>query len=297
MTEPTVFLIVVAGVLGLLIGSFLNVVAYRVPAGISLLRESRCPHCDAPIKPWQNVPVVSWVALRGKCANCRARISARYPMVEAVTGVAFAVVTWWGLAVYPVVQGVPIRSFLAPRPAEEAGATASAADAWALGIVVVAYLYFAAISIVLTLIDLDTHRLPNSIVLPSYVVAGILFTAVAWLTDDWFVLLRAGIGMAVLYTFYALLRLIRPGGMGGGDVKLAGVIGLYLGWLGWGALAVGAFAAFLWGGIFGVALIALRRAGRKSRIPFGPWMILGAWTGVFAGESVGRWYVELFTST
>lgn len=294
MTTATVFLVAVAAVLGLLIGSFLNVVAYRVPAGISLMRESRCPQCDAPIKPWQNVPVVSWIALGGKCANCETRISARYPIVEAVTGVAFAAVMWWGLVVYPVVQGVSSPSLALGRSTTEG---VGAAEVWALGIVIAAYLYFAAMSIVLTLIDLDTHRLPNSIVLPSYVVAGILFTAAAWLTGDWFSLLRAGIGMAVLYTFYALLRLIRPSGMGGGDVKLAGVVGIYLGWLGWGALAVGAFAAFLWGGIFGIALIALRRAGRKTAIPFGPWMILGAWTGVFAGEPVGRWYVELFTNT
>ena len=91
----------------------------------------------------------------------------------------------------------------------------------------------------LTLIDLDTHRLPNSIVLPSYVVAGILFTVASLLTGDWAALLRAGIGMAVLYAFYFVLRLARPDGMGGGDVKLAGVVGIYLGWLGWGALAVG----------------------------------------------------------
>ncbi|WP_194408813.1 prepilin peptidase [Microbacterium cremeum] len=294
MTSLAVFLVVVAGVLGLLIGSFLNVVAYRVPAGISLMRESRCPHCDARIKPWQNVPVVSWIALGGKCANCKAPISPRYPIVEAVTGVAFAVVTWWGIAVYPVVGGVSSPSLALGRSTTEGLA---GADAWALGLVIVAFLYLAAVSIVLTLIDIDTHRLPNSIVLPGYVVAGILFTIAAWLTGDWVALLRAGIGMAVLYAFYALLRLIRPGGMGGGDVKLAGVIGIYLGWIGWGALAVGAFAAFLWGGIFGIALIALRRAGRRTRIPFGPWMILGAWTGVFAGESVGRWYVDMFTST
>ena len=99
--------------------------------------------------------------------------------------------------------------------------------------------------------------------------------------------------MAALYAFYFVLRLVRPGGMGGGDVKLAGVIGIYLGWVGWGALAVGAFAAFVFGGVFGIALMLRRRAGRKTAIPFGPWMILGAWTGVFAGEAVGRWYVNL----
>ena len=286
-----IFAVVVAGLLGLLIGSFLNVVAYRVPAKISLLRESRCPHCDAAIKPWHNVPVLGWIALGGKCANCKAPISARYPIVEAVTGIAFAVVTWWGLVAYEGLLGMNLSEYLLLPTVD---GTVQPADVWAVGLVIAAFLYFAAISIVLTLIDLDTHRLPNSIVLPSYLVAGILFTVAAWLTGEWGLLLGAGVGMAVLYLFYFLLRAARPGGMGGGDVKLAGVIGIYLGWLGWGALAVGAFAAFLYGGVFGIALMLLRRAGRKTAIPFGPWMILGAWTGVFAGEAVGKWYVNLF---
>lgn len=294
MTSFVIFLVVVAGVFGLLIGSFLNVVAYRVPAHISLMRESRCPHCDTPIKPWHNVPVVGWIALRGKCANCKAPISPRYPIVEAITGIAFAVVTWWGLAGYEGLLGMPLTTYL-QSPAWDG--IVRAVDVWAAVLVIVAFLYFAAISIVLTLIDLDTHRLPNSIVLPSYLVAGILFTIAAALTGDWGSLLRAAIGMAVLYAIYAVLRLARPGGMGGGDVKLAGVLGIYLGWIGWGALAVGAFAAFLYGGVFGIALLLLRRAGRKTAIPFGPWMILGAWTGVFAGEAVGRWYVNLFVGT
>ena len=291
MTAFTIFLVVVAGVLGLLVGSFLNVVAYRVPAKVSLLRESRCPHCDTAIKPWHNVPVLGWIALGGKCANCKAPISPRYPIVEAITGLAFALVTWWGLAVYDGLLGTSLTTYLA-SPAWDG--IVQPADVWAQAIVIVGFLYFAAISIVLTLIDLDTHRLPNSIVLPSYVVAGILFTVAAWLAGEWETLLRAGIGMAVLYIFYFLLRSIRRGGMGGGDVKLAGVIGIYLGWLGWGALAVGAFAAFVFGGVFGLVLMLARRAGRKTAIPFGPWMILGAWAGVFAGEAVGRWYVDLF---
>lgn len=279
MTPWMLYAIVVSGLLGLVVGSFLNVVAYRVPAGISLLRESRCPRCAAPIRPWHNVPVVSWVALRGRCASCGERIRARYPFVEALTGAAFALVCWWGIEVF--------------GPATDTGDGARAA--WAAAIVIVAFLYFAAISIVLALIDLDTHRLPNGIVLPSYLVAGVLFTSAAWVGDDWPALLRAGIGMAVLYAFYFVLRLVRPAGMGGGDVKLAGVIGMHLGWVGWGALAVGAFASFFLGGVFGVALILARRAGRKTAIPFGPWMILGAWVGIFVGESIGRWYVNLFT--
>ncbi|MGN6219872.1 MAG: prepilin peptidase, partial [Microbacterium sp.] len=234
-TSLVIFLVIVAGVFGLLIGSFLNVVAYRVPAKVSLMRESRCPHCDTAIKPWHNVPVLGWIALRGRCANCKAPISPRYPIVEAITGLAFALITWVGLA-YPAVLG--------------ASTSSTTGSGIALALIIVAFLYFAAISIVLTLIDLDTHRLPNAIVLPSYLVAGILFTTAAALTGDWGSLLRAAIGMAVLYAFYAILRLARPGGMGGGDVKLAGVVGIHLGWIGWGALAVGAFAAFLYGGLF-----------------------------------------------
>lgn len=263
------FVVVFAGLLGLVIGSFLNVVIYRVPAGIPLTRESRCPACEAPVKPWQNVPVVSWLALRGKCAACGARISARYPLVELGTGLAFAGVAWVFLA--------PAALPLAPRV-----------------VLTIAYLYFAAISIALALIDLDTRRLPNSIVLPSYVVVAVLFILACVLGADWGMLLRAAIGGAALYLFYFLLRVVRPAGMGGGDVKLAGVVGAYLAWLGWGVLIVGAFGAFLIGGVVGIALIAARRAGRKTAIPFGPFMLIGAWVGILLGEAIARWYVGLF---
>ena len=277
MTPLEVYLVVVAGVFGLVIGSFLNVVIYRVPAGIPLTRESRCPQCDSAIKPWHNVPNASWLILRARCANCGAPISVRYPLVEAATGLSFAFVAYYFLA--------------------NATAAGSSADTWSLVLVVVAYLYFAAISIALTLIDIDTRRLPNSIVLPSYVVSGVLFTAAAALSGDWSPLARAAIGMAALYLLYFVLRMIRPGGMGGGDVKLAGVVGLYLGWAGWGALAFGAFAAFLVGGVVGVALIAMRKASRKTAIPFGPYMLAGAWAGVFAGEAIGRGYLDLYSGT
>lgn len=269
------FITVVAGVFGLLIGSFLNVVAYRVPAGTSLLRASRCPSCDAAIRPWHNVPLLGWLVLRGRCAQCKASISWRYPAVEAITGVAFASVAWWSF-------GIDL---------EAAGIQA----VWAWFFLLVAYLYFAAISIVLTLIDLDTRRLPNAIVLPSYIVALTLLTLVSMLSWDFTALLRAVIGMVAMYAFYWILRLVRPGGMGGGDVKLGGVVGLYLAYVGWGALAVGAFAAFLLGGVFGLALIVARRAGRRTAIPFGPWMLAGAWVGILAGETVGRWYTGFYS--
>lgn len=268
-TPVFIFVLVFSGVFGLVIGSFLNVVIHRVPAGVSLTRESRCPSCENGIKPWQNVPLVSWLALRGRCAHCGEPISARYPLVELATGLAFTVVVWFFLATSTTPMPVTI-------------------------VVIVAYLYFAAITVALTAIDLDTHRLPNVIVVPAYVVSLLILAVACVQGADWSALVRAGIGGAALYAFYFLLRVIRPAGMGGGDVKLAGVVGIYLAWLGWGSLIVGAFAAFVLGGVFGVALIAFRRAGRKTAIPFGPWMLAGAWVGIFAGEALARWYIGLF---
>lgn len=266
-------MVVLVGVLGLLIGSFLNVVVYRVPAGKSLLPSSRCPNCDAAIRPWQNVPVVSWVALRGRCAMCKVRIPARYPLVELGTGAAFAAVGWW---------------WLGGSAAIEYGMTSAV-------LLLLALLYLAAVSIALALIDLDTFRLPDAIVLPSIAVLLALLVAAAICAADgsfWWPLARAGIGSLALTLFYAALWFFWPGGMGLGDVKLAAVLGLVLAWFGWGTLIVGAFAAFVFGGVYGVALVFTGRGGRKSRIPFGPWMILGAWFAIFAGESLAAWYLR-----
>jgi leader peptidase (prepilin peptidase)/N-methyltransferase len=264
-----VYTLVLAAVFGLVIGSFLNVVVYRVPAGIPLTRESRCPRCDAPVRAWQNVPVLSWMLLRGRCATCRTAISARYPLVEIATALAFLGVVWAATETVAV-AGVDAASIA----------------------VLLAYLWLAAVSVALTLIDLDVQRLPNAIVLPSYAVAFGLFAIAASLGADPSGLVRAAVGAAAMYGFYALLRLIRPDGMGGGDVRLAGVLGIYLGWIGWGALAVGGFAAFVLGGLYGVSVILARRAGRRDAIPFGPWMLAGAWLGIAAGEPLAQAYVR-----
>lgn len=268
MSDLVPFFVVVVGILGLLIGSFLNVVVWRLPLRESLVTPgSHCPKCGHPVRWWDNLPVVSWFVLRGKCRDCREPISARYPIVEFLTGALFAAVAWWGLTVAPV-SGIALVPFLA------------------------AFLYLAAISIALALIDLDTHTLPNRIVGPSYVVAVLLLGATSLLLSDPAVMLRMLAGAAILFVAYLIMAIARPGGMGLGDVKLAGVLGLYLGWLGWGSLAVGAFSAFLLGGVFSIALLALGKANRKSGIPFGPWMLGGAWVGVFAGEPVWNAYLS-----
>lgn len=236
-------LVLMCALLGLIIGSFLNVVVWRVPRGESVLRPgSRCPGCQEPIRPRDNLPVLSWLLLRGRCRDCDTAISARYPLVEVVTAALFGLTAaWFGLS-------------------------------WELP----AFLYLAAITVALTLIDLDVKRLPNAIVLPSYVVGLVLLGGAAAITGEWEALLRAGLGMVAMFAFFFVLALIYPAGMGFGDVKLAGVLGLYLGWLGWGELVIGGFLGFLLGGVVGMGLMVVRKAGRKTAIPFGPFMLVGA---------------------
>jgi leader peptidase (prepilin peptidase)/N-methyltransferase len=276
---------VIAGLFGLLIGSFLNVVIYRVPAGKSIVSPpSTCGSCGASIRPHDNIPVLSWLLLRAKCRDCGAAISARYPLVELGTGVFFAVVALW----------------VFPGPGQIAGdgaARALPAPILAQFIVLVAFFYLAAVSVALAMIDLDTHTLPNRILLPAYPVGAVLLTAAAITAGEPGRLLTALIGAAALFGLYLALALISPGGMGLGDVKLAGVLGLYLGWLGWAPLIVGAFGAFLLGGLFGIGLLVTRKAGRRSSIPFGPWMLLGAWLGAVFGERIAAGYLTLFYLT
>jgi leader peptidase (prepilin peptidase)/N-methyltransferase len=267
-----ILLLPFVALLGLAIGSFLNVVVYRVPAGRSLTPDSACPKCGTAIRRRDNIPVLSWLLLRGRCRVCSEPISVRYPLVEAGTAVAFTLVA------------------LRFGPQIFQGRTAS--ETLASGIELAAFLSLTAVSIALALIDLDTKRLPNVIVLPALIAGIVLLGAAALVRGDLTALAGAAIGGAGLFALYLVLALVKPGGMGFGDVKLAAVLGLYLGFLGWGNLLVGAFAAFVFGGVFGLVLMIARKAGRATAIPFGPWMILGAWLGVFAGEILARGYFD-----
>ena len=269
------FLAVVGFVLGGLIGSFLNVVIYRVPRKLSIVSPpSACPHCDHRIAWYDNVPVLSWLILRGRCRHCSGRISPRYPLIELGTAIAFALIV---IARYDTIES-----------SQNGAELASAA------LVIVALLYLAAISIALAAIDLERSVLPNAIVLPAYVVGAVLLLGASILVGDWDAVVRALIGAAALFVFYLVLALVYPGGMGFGDVKLAGVLGLYLAWLGWSALVVGAFAAFVLGGIVGLIIVVARRGSGKTRIPFGPWMIVGAWVGILWGAALASSYLRLF---
>lgn len=253
------FLVVLVALTGLVVGSFLNVVIWRVPRGESIVSPpSHCPGCDQPVRPRDNIPVVSWLLLRGRCRDCGEPISRRYPLVEAGTAVVFVLLA--------------LRIGLEPE--------------------LVAFLYLGAVGVALALIDIDVKRLPNVIVLPSYLVAGVLLAIAAVIDGAWEDLLRSVLGMAALYGFYFLLALVYPKGMGFGDVKLAGLLGLYLGWLGWAEVVTGGFLGFLFGGVGGVLLIAVRRAGRKSMIPFGPYMLAGALVAILWGGALADLYLD-----
>ena len=246
-------------VLGLLIGSFMNVVIHRVPRGESVVSPpSACPSCGSQIRPRDNVPVLSWLLLRGRCRDCGAPISTRYPLVELTSAALFAVMA--------------LRFGVDP--------------------VLPAYLYLAAVGLALALIDLDCKRLPNALTLPSYVVVTVLLAGAALLGADTGALQRALLGGAAMYAVYYALCFAYPAGMGFGNVKLAGVLGLATGWLGWGAWSVAIFLGFLLGGVFGVLLVVAGRGGRKTAVPFGPFMLLGALVAVLAGQELAQAYLD-----
>lgn len=256
----TPVVIALAAVLGLLIGSFLNVVIARVPNDESVVRPpSRCPRCEAPIAPRDNVPVVSWLLLRGRARCCGEPIAARYPLVEAATALAFGLVAAW---LGPVVA-LP------------------------------AFLYLAALSIALAVIDYDTKRLPFVLVAPAYPVAAVLLGVATFVDRDGAAAVRALVGGASLWLFYRVLHQVKPAGMGYGDVRLSGVLGMYLGWLGYGQLVVGAFLGFLVGGVGGLLLIAVGRGSMKTQIPYGPYMLVGAWLGAVWGGPVAHAYLRM----
>jgi leader peptidase (prepilin peptidase)/N-methyltransferase len=252
-------LIAFACLLGLLIGSFLNVVVWRVPRGESVAQPgSHCPACGHAVRTRDNVPVVSYLLLRGRCRDCDAAISTRYPLVELLTALVFGLLAW------------------------RLGADAA----------LPAFLYLGAVGVALALIDIDVHRLPNAIVLPSYVIGAVLLGVAALVDGDGHAALRALIGAIALFGFYFLLALVYPSGMGFGDVKLAGVLGMYLGWLGYAQLVVGGFLGFLLGGVIGGGLMLMGRAGRKTKIPFGPFMLLGALVAILCGGTLGDLYLN-----
>lgn len=250
-----------AGVFGLLIGSFLNVVIYRVPAGESLMGRSHCPKCNHMIRGWDNVPVFSWIILRAKCRDCKQPISWRYPVIEATHAAA-----WVG-----IVLAFQYNTILIPI-----------------------LLFFVSVTFALTMIDFDTMRLPNSITYPAFIVViGYLVYAAA-ATNSWVNFWTATIASATLLAFYFTIWFLSGGrGLGFGDVKLAPTLGLLLGWFGWGSVIVGTFSAFVVGGIPAAILLATGVLKKGTQIPFGPMLLLGTWIGILWGEDLSTLYLQI----
>jgi leader peptidase (prepilin peptidase)/N-methyltransferase len=244
--------VIFAGVMGLVVGSFLNVVIHRLPRGESLMGRSRCPGCGTQIAAYDNVPLLSWLLLRGRCRHCGARISARYPLVEAATALLFISIVL----------------------AKDGG------EIW-IG------LAFVTLLVPVTLIDLDLQIIPNRLLAPGAVVGLALVAALQ--PDD---LVEHLIAAGAAGGFLLLAVLVHPRGMGEGDVKLAGVMGIYLG----RAVGPAMLVALVAGTVVGLVVIARKgvKEGRKTRVPFGPFLALGGYVGLLVGDQIVDWYLDNF---
>lgn len=254
----TTILVVGSSVLGLMVGSFLNVVVHRVPRRESVVRpRSRCPSCGTELLARDNVPVLSWLLLRGRCRRCGTSISARYPAIELATGVLFAI------------------------------AALRFGAAWELP----AFLVFFAALLALSAVDLELYLLPNRILYPSlFLVGGLLLTA-AVADGEWASLRDAAIGGAAAWAVFFAIHVVSPRGMGFGDVRLAGFIGVALGWLSPGHVFVGLFLAFLVATVVSLGLMAFKLRGRKDKVPFGPFLAAGAVLATVVGRPLLDWYL------
>jgi len=274
------FLVIVAVVAGLIVGSFLNVVIHRLPKMLErqwrsecaelagtptpaaerydLVRpRSSCPHCGHLISALENSPVVSYLALRGKCSACKAPISLRYPVVEALSAALAGYIAW------------------------RYGFTAAALGA----------LLFAWAMIALTFIDLDTFFLPDSITLPL-LWAGFLFNAGGVFADLHSAVIGAAAGYLALWAvFWAFKFATGKEGMGYGDFKLLAAIGA---WLGWKMLPLTILASSLVGAVIGIGLIVFAKHAREKPIPFGPYLAIAGLIAMFWGEPINRYYLNLF---
>jgi leader peptidase (prepilin peptidase) / N-methyltransferase len=241
------------GLLGLFVGSFLNVCIYRLPLRQTVLwGRSHCPHCDRQIRAWENLPVISWILLGGRCAGCKTRISLQYPIIEIMTGLIFGVAAW----------------LYGPSP------------------LLVARLLFACAMIVLFMIDLQHRILPNVITVPGTVV-GLAFSTVLppGLRDA---IIGAMLCSLALFGMGELVsRVLGKEALGFGDVKMTAMMGAFLGWK---LTLVALFLASFLGSVIGIGLVALTR-NRDYQIPLGSFLAIGALAAAAVGEPLLTWYI------
>lgn len=240
-SESTPILSFFALLLGLTFGSFSSVLVARVPTRKSLWTRSQCTSCGKQIKASENIPVVSYLLLRGKCSQCHSRISALYPVLELTTAALFVVGvntfhTWTSLSLW---------------------------------------LIFVLFGVPLTVIDITLHRLPDLLTAPLFISSALVIVIDAFVGNHFNRLIPSLVGALALPAFYLALMIISRGGMGMGDVKLSAAIGLVSGFFGVRIVLVSSFAAYILGSVIGIGLMLAGKAGRKTAIPFGPFMLVG----------------------
>ncbi len=248
---------IIVALLGSLVGSFLNVCIYRIPRNLSIISPaSRCPSCHTPIKPYDNIPVVSYLLLRGTCRVCGARISLRYPFIEVLNAaLSVLVVARFGFEWHTLVYAV-----------------------------------FCSALVVITFIDLDFQIIPDVITLPGI---GLGFAAGSLVMPDPFMriaplgFLSSSIGLFVGGGLLYAIAVVSRGGMGGGDIKMMAMVGALMGWK---AVFLTLFLGSFTGAVFGLFLMVARGKGRKTKIPFGPFLAFGAVVTMFFGQEILSWY-------
>ena len=244
--------------MGLVVGSFLNVVIHRVPRHESVVRpRSRCPECAVEIEPRDNIPVLSWLWLRGRCRHCSEPIAARYPLIELATAMLFAL----------------------------------AALRFGLAVELAAYAVLFAALVAITAIDIELKLVPKRIVWPTFGAGVVLLSAASVLQSEPRRLLDGAGGAVVAFAVLFVIHFISPRGMGFGDVRLAALLGLFLGWIGPAHVGLGLFAGFVAGGVSGIAALATGRS-RKSALPFAPFLAFGTVLAVLWGRPILDWYLR-----
>lgn len=249
----------VAVAFGLIIGSFLNVCIYRIPRNLSIVfPSSRCTACNNEIRAWDNIPVISYLLLGGRCRNCRAKISLRYPLVETLNAFLYAAVVWrygigWNSAVYAVL---------------------------------------CSSLIVITFIDLDFQIIPDRITLagiPLGLVTGFFLLNDPFMRADFLGYKASLIGLFAGGGLFYLVAVLSRGGMGGGDIKMMAMVGALMGWK---SVFLTTFLGSLAGSLIGVFLMIFKGRGRKTKIPFGPFLALGTLVTLFFGQEILLWYLH-----
>lgn len=253
------FVYIVAFAMGSIVGSFLNVCIYRIPRNLSIIiPSSRCPSCNSPVKPWDNIPILSYIFLGGRCRACKVRISLRYPFVEFLNAAFYVMVLW----------------------------------RFGFGWHMLMYFVFCSALIVIAFIDLDFQIIPDRITLPGILIG--LITGSFLLPDPFLRCSALGyrssiIGLLVGGGLFYAVAILSRGGMGGGDIKMMAMVGSLMGWK---SVLLTTFLGSLVGAVFGIFLMLFKGKGRKTKIPFGPFLALGSVITLFYGQEILYWYLR-----